>query len=367
VPDVLERVVDAIHDGLRQADVVVLCGGLGPTVDDLTRDAVAAACEAPLVRDPQVLADLEARLSAYRREVPPEVYRQADVPSGAEVLANTAGTAPGLWLERDGKVVVALPGPPRELAAVAPPVWERLAARTGRALVTRAVLVAGVPESVVAERVEARLQLPRGVALSYLASGGLVRVRFTGTDPEALEPLVALVEEVLGDDVVSTDGRTLDAVVHDMLLVRGQTVAVAESLTGGLLAVGLTDRAGASQTFRGGVVAYATDLKESLAAVPGPLLDAHGAVSAETAAALAAGVRDRLGADWGAATTGVAGPTEQEGKSVGTVFVAVAGPDAGAVVELRLPGDRAAVRTLSVTAALDLLRRQLRGKKQPTG
>jgi nicotinamide-nucleotide amidase len=367
VPDVLDRVVDAIREGLDQADVVVLCGGLGPTVDDLTRDAVAVACEAPLVRDPELEAYLRQLLSSYLKDLPEEVFRQADVPTGAEVLPNDAGTAPGLWLERDGKVVVALPGPPRELRAVGPPVWHRLAERSGRRLTTRTVLVAGVGESVVAERVQARLELPEGVALSYLAGGALVRVRFTGTDPAQLEPLVALVVDVMGDHVVSREGLSLDAVVHDALTVRGETVAVAESLTGGALATALSERAGASTTFRGGVVVYATDLKESLAGVPGPLLDAHGAVSEATAAALAAGARDRLGADWGLATTGVAGPSEQDGQPVGTVFVAVAGPEGGEVRRLQLPGDRAQVRALSVTYALDLLRRHLQGRNTGGG
>jgi nicotinamide-nucleotide amidase len=359
VPDVLDVVVEAIRDGLARADVVVVCGGLGPTVDDLTRDAVAVACDAPLVRDAELEQYLRQLLSSYLKDLPEEVFRQADVPTGAEVLPNSAGTAPGLWLELDGKVVVALPGPPRELRAVGQPVWERLAARSGRRLTTRTVLVAGVGESVVAERVQAQLKLPEGVALSYLAGGALVRVRFTGADATLLDPLVDLVVEAMGERVVGVDGQSLDAVVHDALTVRGETVAVAESLTGGLLAAALSERPGASTTFRGGLVVYATDLKELLAGVPGPLLDAHGAVSEETAAALAAGARDRLGADWGLATTGVAGPSEQEGQPVGTVFVAVAGPHGGEVRQLRLPGDRAQVRAVSVTYALDLLRLHL--------
>jgi nicotinamide-nucleotide amidase len=224
------------------------------------------------------------------------------------------------------------------------------------------VLVAGLGESLVAERVEQGLELPAGVALSYLAGGALVRVRFTGTDPAQLAPLVAHVTAVLGDRVVSDDGSSLDAVVHGLLAARGETVAVAESLTGGLLAAALSDRAGASETFRGSVVVYATDLKESLAGVPAPLLAAEGAVSEQTAGALAAGARDRLGADWGLGVTGVAGPTEQEGRPVGTVFVAVAGPGGGEVRRLQLPGERAQVRALSVTYALDLLRRHLVGK-----
>ncbi|MDP9181271.1 MAG: molybdopterin-binding protein, partial [Actinomycetota bacterium] len=256
VPDDLDRLVAAIRLCLLDADVVVLCGGLGPTVDDLTRDALAVACDAPLVRDESIRDYLEQLVSAYLGEVPEDVYRQADVPAGAEVLPNTAGTAPGLWLEKDGRVVVALPGPPRELRAVAPPVWERLAARTGRRFTTRTVLVAGLGEPIVADRVQKVLSLPDGVALSYLAGGALVRVRFTSTDADLLPPLVAAVEQVLGEHVVGHHGDSLDAVVHELLAQRGETVAVAESLTGGLLAGALTERAGASETFRGSLVVY---------------------------------------------------------------------------------------------------------------
>jgi nicotinamide-nucleotide amidase len=362
VADDLDRLVETIRECLREAEVVVLCGGLGPTVDDLTREAIALACEAPLVRDPEIEADLVRRVSAYLGEVPREVVRQADVPQGAEALPNSAGTAPGLWLEKDGRVVVALPGPPRELKAVAGPVWERLAARTGRRFTTRQVLVAGVAESVVAERVEQELVLPEGVALSYLAGGTLVRVRFTGTDSSVLAPLVDHVDAALGEHVVGHDDETLDGVVHRLLAERGQTVGVAESLTGGMLAAALTERSGASETFRGGLVVYATDLKESLAGVPPALLHVAGAVSDGTAAALAAGARDRLGADWGIGATGVAGPTEQDGHPVGTVFVAVAGPEDGEVRQLKVPGDRAQVRARTVTLALDLLRRHLTGE-----
>jgi nicotinamide-nucleotide amidase len=365
VGDHVQRLADTIQLCLLEADVVVLCGGLGPTVDDVTREAVALACDAPLVRDASIEAHLKEVLSPYLVDVPEQVMRQADVPVGAEVLPNTAGTAPGLWLESDQGLVVALPGPPRELRAVAPPVWERLAARSGRRLTTRQVLVAGVGESVVASRIEPGLQLPEGVALSYLAGGRLVRVRFTGTDPVQLEPLVAHVDAVLGDDVVGHDGDTLDGIVHRLLAERGETVAVAESLTGGLLSAALTEQAGASGTFRGALVVYATDLKESLAGVPGPLLHVAGPVSDGTAAALAAGARERLGADWGIGVTGVAGPTEHDGHPVGTVFVAVAGPESGEVTQLRLPGERAQVRAMTVTTALDLLRRHLSGEQPP--
>jgi len=359
--DDLDRLVPAIRACLAEADVLVLCGGLGPTLDDLTREAVSAALGAPLARDPEVEGHLRQLLARRFPDLPPDVFRQADVPAGAEVLPNPVGTAPGLWLERDGRVVVALPGPPHELQAVSAPVWPRLAARTAAALVTRQVLVAGLPESLVAERVQAAVALPEGVRLSYLAGRGVVRVRFTSQEAALLEPLVVAADAVLGEDVFGHDDETLAGVVHRLLAARTQTVGVAESLTGGQLAAALTEQSGASATFRGGLVVYATDLKGALAGVPEPVLAAHGPVSPETAAALAAGARDRLGADWGLATTGVAGPDEQDGVPVGTVFVAVAGPDGGQLRQLRLPGTRDRVRLLSVTAALDLLRRQLLG------
>lgn len=359
VPDDLDRVVEAVRLSRLAADVVVVCGGLGPTRDDLTRDAVAVACDAPLARHPELEQELRDKLSPYLREIPPDVFRQADVPAGAEVLPNRAGTAPGLWLEHEGGVVIALPGPPHELQVTAEPVWARLAARSGGALVTRQVHVAGLGESTVAQRVDEVVLLPAGVAISYLAGGAVVRVRFTSRDAALLAPLVAQVAAVLGDHVVGYDDDTLEGVVHRLLGEAGQTVAVAESLTGGLLAAELTRRPGSSSTFRGSVVVYATDLKGTLAGVPADLLEAEGAVSERTAAALAAGARERLGADWGLAVTGVAGPDEQEGKPVGTVHVGVAGPAGGEVVSLRVPGDRDRVRALTVTHALDLLRRHL--------
>jgi nicotinamide-nucleotide amidase len=359
LPDDLDVLVAAVHRHLSQVDVLVLSGGLGPTVDDLTREAVAAALGAPLVRDPRIEQQLRDRFAGWGRPMPDAVLQQADVPAGAEVLENTAGTAPGLWLAQDGKVVVALPGPPHELRAAATTVWPRLAAMTGRVVTTRQVLVHGLGESAVAERVEAVVQLPPGVSLSYLASGGLVRVRFTTTgDPAVLEPLVAATDAVLAEYVWGHDDQTVEGVVQDALLDRGQTVAVAESLTGGALSGVLSGRPGSSATFRGGLVVYATDLKETLAGVPGPLLEASGAVAGDTAAALAAGVRERLGATWGLAVTGVAGPDEQEGKPVGTVFLAVAGPSSE-VLEVRLPGDRDRVRALTVQSALHLLRRHV--------
>ena len=364
VGDDVARLAAALRRAIEDADVVVLTGGLGPTVDDLTRDAIALVAGVPLRRVPTIEAQLRDRFAAYGFAMQEVVLKQADVPEGAEALDNPVGTAPGLWLEIDGAIVVALPGPPHEMRAVAGLVLPRLADRSGTRVVTRTLRCAGLGESAVAELVEAAVVVPAGVALAYLAGGAVVRVRFTTAgDPAVLEPLVAACAAALGDAVWGYDDESLDGVVHALLAGRGETVAVAESLTGGLLSATLSQRPGSSATYRGGLVVYATDLKDSLAGVPEALLATHGAVSAETAEALAGGARTRLGATWGLGVTGVAGPSEQEGKPVGTVHVALAGPTGMQVRTVRLPGDRDRVRLLTVTTALDLLRRALTTRK----
>ena len=368
VGDDVQRLATALRRSLEDADVVLLSGGLGPTSDDLTRDAVALVAGVELVRQPALELRLRQQYAAYGFPMPEQVLKQADVPVGAEVLDNPVGTAPGLWLAALGKVVVALPGPPFELQATAGPVMARLAALSGAVVTTRTVHTAGLGESAVAELVTAATSVPAGVALAYLAGSGLVRVRFTTAgDPAVLSPLVEAVDDALGDAVWGHDGDTQDAVVHALLHAAGQTVAVAESLTGGLLGAALSRRPGSSSTFRGGLVVYATDLKQTLAGVSGQLLATDGAVAAPTAAALAEGARTRLGADWGVGVTGVAGPSEQEGNPVGTVHLAVAGPAGTVTRSARLPGDRERVRLLAVSACLDLLLRTLAGKPAPDG
>ena len=364
VGDDVARLATALRRAIEDADVVVLTGGLGPTVDDLTRDAVALVAGRPLRRVSAIEDQLRDRFAAYGFAMQDVVLKQADVPQGAEALDNPVGTAPGLWLEIDGAIVVALPGPPHEMRAVAELVLPRLAERSGTRVVTRTLRCAGLGESAVAELVEAATTVPAGVALAYLAGGAIVRVRVTTAgDPAVLEPLVAACAGALGDAVWGYDDDSLDGVVHALLAGRGESVAVAESLTGGLLSATLSQRPGSSATYRGGLVVYATDLKGSLAGVPEALLATHGAVAAETAEALAFGARSRLGATWGIGVTGVAGPSEQEGKPVGTVHIALAGPSGSQVRTVRLPGDRDRVRLLTVTAALDLLRRALTTRK----
>ena len=367
VGDDVELIVRALRRAMEDADVVVTCGGLGPTVDDVTRAALASVAGVPVDRVPELEELLRQKFAAYTSSLPEAVLRQADVPRGATVIDNPAGSAPGLWLETGGRVLLALPGPPHEMAATLSPIVLRaLAKRSGSVLVTRTLRCAGTGESQVAELVDAALALPPEVRLAYLAGGGVVQVRLTasgatvGAADAVLRPHLQVVQDVLGDRVFGRDDDTLAGVVLRRLVEAGQTVAVAESLTGGLLGAALTEPPGSSAAFRGGVQVYATDLKASLAGVPDDVLATHGAVSEQAARAMASGVRERLGASWGVALTGVAGPDEQEGHPPGTLHVAVAGPDAVVTRSTRLPGDRGRVRALAVTAALELLRRQLR-------
>jgi nicotinamide-nucleotide amidase len=387
VGDDVAMIEAALRAAAARADVVIVTGGLGPTQDDLTREGIAAAAGVALRRDPFLESLLRRRFAdlgregpaAGRRRVPEMNYRQADLPEGAEPLPNEAGTAPGLRMEIGGSVVYALPGVPFEMNAmftssVLPDVLRR--AGQPAVVVHRVLRTAGIWESAVAEALIGevdRLAQVGNPTIAFLASGGQTRVRITARagDRAEAESLIAPVEAAaraaLGPAVYGGEGDTLEGTVIDMLAARNATLAVAESMTGGLLAGRLTDTPGASAQFRGGVVAYATDLKASVLGVDPAVLAEHGAVAAETAAAMAVGVRALTGATYGLATTGVAGPGEQEGKPVGTLHIGLAAPDGCATRSLRLPGDRPRVRIYAVVQALDLLRRTLAGLPEGGG
>jgi nicotinamide-nucleotide amidase len=367
VGDDVPAMLDVLRSALQVADAVVVTGGLGPTSDDRTRQAVAALAGVGLRRDPELVAGLQRWYADRGRVMPPGVAVQGDRPEGARTVPNAAGTAPGLVIEVGGRPVYCVPGVPAELAAmVAAVVVPELRARAGLpvAVRTEQLRVAVVGESAVAQRLEpVAADLPDGVRMSYLASLGEVRVRFTGTDPDLLGQVRDRAAALLGNAVSGRDQETLAATVLRLLVEGSTTVAVAESLTGGLLVSALVDVPGSSAALRGGVVAYASQLKTELLDVPADLLDLRGAVDPQVALLMAQGVRARLGTGWGIAATGVAGPDAQDGHAPGTVFVAVAGerdPD-GTVVGLALRGDRPIVRALSVVNALDLFRRRLLG------
>jgi nicotinamide-nucleotide amidase len=371
VGDNLERIVAALELALARADAVIVCGGLGPTQDDITRDAVASVMGVPLVSDDDAAERILDRFAARGRRMPANNLRQALVPKGATAIADPQpGTAPGLICPVGDKVVYAVPGVPYEMQEIVRgAILPDLARRAGTLPVirSRTLRTWGDSESGLAEKLGphmAELDTAGATAptLAFLASGieGL-KVRITvKADDEAtararLDAEEAVLRNIVGDIVFGVDGETMEHAVGQALLARGLTLAVAESLTGGLVAARLVDVPGASSWFRGGVVSYATDVKFSVLGVPeGPV------VTSEAAAAMATGVRDLLGAEVGLGVTGVAGPESAEGHAPGTVFFgAVVGDDAPVTVQVTLPGDRVRVRQFACISLLDMLRRLL--------
>jgi nicotinamide-nucleotide amidase len=358
-----------LQDALRRSDLVIATGGLGPTEDDLTREVVAEMFELPLEEDADVLGAIRARFGRRGFVMPERNRRQALVPRGAAVLANVNGTAPGLWIEGHDRIVVLLPGPPRELQAifdthVAPRLGDLA---HGQRLRRRVIKITGRAESQVDEIAQPIYTPLAGGAVpiqtTILATPGQIELHLSarGTDvgalDAALESSVARLAEALAPAVFSVDGRSLEVVIADLLKSRGWTIAVAESCTAGLVLGRLTEVPGSSAWVRGGVVAYANDVKTAQLGVLEAMLAAHGAVSEPVAQAMADGVRTRLGADIGLAVTGIAGPDGgTDAKPVGTVVIAASGA-VEAVKTFRFLGDRQMVRLQSVAAALDLVRR----------
>jgi nicotinamide-nucleotide amidase len=369
VGDLDDDLVQELRAVLGSFSLVLVSGGLGPTADDVTREAVARACGRELLESAAVVADIESKFAALGRRMPAVNRRQAMVLAGAELIPNARGTAPGQRLEHAGTTLFLLPGPPRELegiveTALVPWLLEHA---PGGGIETAVLKVACVPESEVEERIApAYAELGRE-RITVLARPGEIRVELTAAgEPQARQVELAAMRrrlrELLGEWVFAESaGEELEAVVGALLREQGVTVAAAESCTGGLLAARLTAVPGSSDYVLGGIVAYANEAKVALAGVPAELLRAHGAVSEPVARALAAGARQRLGSDWGIGITGVAGPGGgSEGKPVGTVHHAIAGP--GGVVTHRLarfPGDRERVRWQASQLALELLRREL--------
>lgn len=359
---------------LARADLVVFTGGLGPTDDDVTREVVASTLGRSLEEDAGITERLRARFAArgYGGSMPETNRRQAMVPAGARVLENSRGSAPGLWLEEGDAVVVLLPGPPRELqpmfaALVDGPLRER---SEGVPLLRRVVKIAGRIESQTDEQLQPLYReweqgSPR-VNATILAALGQLELHLWCRAPskdaatQALERAVDQVSAVIGADVFSTDGRSMEAVVGEMLASRGLHIALAESCTGGLLTSRLTDIPGSSRYVAQGVIAYTNQAKTALLGVPAPLIEAHGAVSEPVAMAMADGARTRAGVEVGVGVTGIAGPgggTPE--KPVGTVAIAasVAGETRSRL--FRFHGERDQVKFQASQAALDMIRRML--------
>jgi len=355
---------------LPSVDLILITGGLGPTADDVTREAVAAALGRGLHLDSEVLAALERRFRSLGWQMPEVNRRQAWVVEGAAVLANDRGTAPGLRVESGGCTLFLFPGVPTELEGLMASALEPwLAERSGGAARETAVLkIAGLPESVVEERIAPAYGEFGREAITILANAGEIRLQATaaGPEPERRARLKAMVERLAalaGDAVFTTrEEDTLESVVGDLLRAAGSTLTAAESCTGGLFSQRITAVPGSSDYFLGAAITYSNELKTQLVGVPADLIAEHGAVSEPVARAMAEGARRVLGSDWAVGITGVAGPGGgSEAKPVGTVHVAVAGPRDGEVEhrQLRLPGDRDRVRRFSTQIVLEMLRRRL--------
>jgi nicotinamide-nucleotide amidase len=374
VGDNHERIVLAFRTALARSDAMIVCGGLGPTQDDITRAALAEVMNVPLERDEAIVETIRSMFESRGRAMPDNNLLQADVPRGARIIPQTRGTAPGLICDVGLKVVYAVPGVPYEMSdmferAILPDLLERQRASGETSVIRSRVLRTwGASESALSEAVAERFEaLENGgnVTIAFLASGieGIkVRLTVRAENDEAATALLvdeertvrALIEEKLGDIIFSDNDETMENVVAAQLSHRGLTLAVAESLTGGLIASRLVNVPGASTWFRGGVVSYASDIKFDLLGVPeGPV------VSGEAAEAMATGVRGLLEADVGLSVTGVAGPDEQDGQAPGTVFVGLSIGESTQHSALRLPGDRPRVRAYSAISALDVLRRSL--------
>jgi nicotinamide-nucleotide amidase len=366
-----EEIASELRSLLARVNLILITGGLGPTADDVTREAVATALGRQLRLDEEVLATLERRFQSLGWRMPEVNRRQAFIVEGAEILPNERGTAPGMRLESDGRTLFLFPGVPVELDGLMDSALEPwLAARSGGTARETAVLkIAGLPESVVEERIAPAYEEFGREAITILASAGEIRIQATaaGPGPERGQRLQAMMRrlcELAGDAVFTTrEEDTLESVVGDLLRAAGQTLTAAESCTGGLFSQRITAVPGSSDYFLGAAVTYSNGLKTQMVGVPVEMLDEHGAVSEPVARAMAEGVRRSLGSDWGVGITGVAGPGGgSEEKPVGTVHVAIAGPtpeDTTHHRKLRLPGDRDRIRRFSAQIALEMLRRRL--------
>ena len=365
VPDTAAEIAAAVAAELQTAEVVITIGGLGPTSDDLTRDAVAGQLGVVLQFDAGVHADIVAYLGERAAKMPPAALRvQAMVPEGAVALPNANGTAPGLWCPAgDGKVVIMLPGPPREFQPmVMESVLPRLKTLAPPAVLSRGFTVCGVAESLVAEKVELFLQDFPGITPAYCARLAQVDVRLTGAPTAAalLDDARRRIIAALGNAVLPDDCPDLPACVGALLREKGLWLATAESCTGGWIAKTITDLPGASTFFCGGIVSYSNDWKSTLLDVADNTLTQHGAVSAETVTEMLNALFQRYEVDAGIAVTGIAGPTgASPDKPVGLVYIATGFRRLRQVERFTFPGNRESVRQRTVTTALNQLRLQL--------
>ncbi len=376
IGDNRDRLAEAIHSAMRRSPILLLSGGLGPTEDDLTREAAAQALDRKLIFSEPIADALEKRIARAGRKMAEVNKRQAFVIEGAEVLPNDRGTAPGLWVEDSGRVAILLPGPPHELKAMFErqclPRLARLAPRT--AICTLMLRVAGMSESDLDQLIAPVYTKYENPATTILAASGEIQVHFraSGATVEEAQALLAEVSGpislLLGDRVFSRNGDSIEKVVGDLLRSRKANLSVAESCTGGLLGERITTVPGSSDYFAGGFITYTDAMKTEMLGVTPALLVEFGAVSREVAEAMAAGARRRTGSSYSVSITGIAGPAPSKTPKgaplqAGTVYIGIAGPSGVEVTERIFLGDRQRVRVFASLLALDLLRRRLQGRE----
>src|SRR5579863_2562578 len=371
VGDNLGRIVETLRRAWERSDLIIMTGGLGPTEDDLARESISTLLGETMQVDPALEAELRGMFAGRGSQMPQRNIKQATLIPSAQALPNPRGTAPGWWVEKDGHIIVAMPGVPKEMYRM----WEqeaipRLKPYTGGLIFTRILRVSGMGESTVEERLGTLIHSNNPTLATYAKSDAIdVRITAKAETAEEAERQVAEMEvrvrQILGHHVFGTNKDTLQAVVGNLLQTRQQSLAVMESLTGGLLSSTITDVPNSSKHFIGGIVAYSVQLKEQMG-VPHEIIEQYGTISEQTACAMAHAVREQLDTDFGIGLTGVAGPDAQEGKPVGTVHIAIEGPT-GVVTGMGpgWRGGREDNKRFAVLAALNLLRLFIEGVKKP--
>jgi nicotinamide-nucleotide amidase len=361
VGDDLEHIVQAFRNAFSRSDLILCSGGLGPTIDDLTRESLCAFLQIPMHQDPQLAREVEERFKKFGRKMPESNLKQAMLPQGASPLPNHHGSAPGIFLGSGGKQIFLLPGPPVELQ----PMWENFALpllRTEVPYARKVFRIAMLPESEVDEMLRPVTNALRDVQYTILAAPSEIEVHLLAAETASDELISAAAEvrAILGARIYAEDLETMEEVVGKLLRQRNRKVAVAESCTGGLLAERITNIGGSSAYFDYGLVTYSNEAKMKLLNVPEDLLTLHGAVSKPVAAAMAEKIRKLARADYGLSITGIAGPDGGTvEKPVGLVFVGLADETEVVVKELRFVGSRARIRFSSTHAALNMLRLKL--------
>jgi len=361
------RIVETLRRAWERSDMVIITGGLGPTEDDLARESISAMLGETMQVDPELEAELRAMFAARSSVMPERNIKQATLIPSSRVLRNPRGTAPGWWVEKDGHIIVAMPGVPREMYYM----WEnevipRLASFTGGLILTRILRVWGLGESAVEERLESVIHSNNPTVATYAKSDAIdVRITAKAETRAQAEQQVAEMEtrtrQILGHYIFGVDRDTLQSVIGKQLSLRNQWLAVMDSITGGLLSSTITDNPSSDQHFKGAIVTYNPELTVQMG-VPREIIEQYGVISEETARAMAHGVRERLGADYGLGITGVAGPEKREDKPAGTIHIAIEGPE-GVVTGMGpgWRGSREDNKRFAVLAALNLLRLHLEG------